>query len=111
MRLVLATVAALMAVSGARAADECRRYVHETEANTWIFDFDKEVVWHKPDGEYRYFKEYTAPNSTFSVAASRMEAGSIEVDEVPYRFATIDGKKTLIWDTWYYFNSCPETKS
>ncbi len=110
MRLVLATVAALLAAPGAHAADVCNRYVHETEDDTWIIDLGKELVWHKPDGEERFLKAYRAPASTYSLAATPTDDEGFS-EEIPFRFETIGGRKTLIWAVWFYYNSCPETKS
>lgn len=102
MRIAIAA-AALLASNAAYAAEGCA-FMHETDPEQWVTFTDDGFVWHK-DGEKHVFLNGYVDEKT-SLRGAGTPEGVDPAQDAWYRIATIDGRKTLIFDTQFYYEDC-----
>lgn len=109
MRIAIAAVA-LLASSAAYAAEGCA-FMHETDPEQWVTFTDDGFVWHKDGEKFPYKNEYADEKTTLRGAVSfagsdGVATNGLETHEAWYRIAMVDGRKTMIFDTQFYYEDC-----
>jgi hypothetical protein len=105
-------VAGLLALSVSVAhAEDCNKFVHETDPSQWIVQTDYGLDWHKEGEVYPYeIGRYT--NETPILTANTKDGLDAEMDNhdfSQYRFAQINGREALVWNMWFYYRACAST--
>lgn len=107
MRILL-TALALFCSSATWAAEGCA-YVHESEPNQWVTLTDEGFIWHKDGEQYPYKTDFVDEKTSLRGASSTIldEAfNETTTHEAWYRLEEIDGRKTFIFDTRYFYEDC-----
>ncbi len=108
MRTII-VACALILLAGPALAENCQRFVHETDPEDWIIQTEYGFDWHKHDDVFKYdVGRYTSEGDPRLTASTheRLDAEMGDSDFVQYRFAEINDKDAILWDGWFYFRGC-----
>ena len=109
-------ICAALLLAGTSASFACDRYIHETDPETWIKVNGDTFIWHKAnDGEYVFetgrFSSEGDPRKIAYSGPNDISEAEGDDSYATYRFANVNGKDTLIWESWFYFSACQTVAS
>lgn len=110
MKALIAACAFALSTHAAIAADGCV-FIHETDPGQWVRITDAGFIWHKDADDFTYRTEYADDRTSLRGAVSfdgsdGNSQNGLETHEVWYRIADVDGRKTFIFETRFYYETC-----
>lgn len=104
---------ALVALALPAHAEDCRWYVHETDANSWIQDNGADLSVHFPgDGLLNFqFIVYEVEGLPSVKRATFIDPhGAGNPSTFHFRFAEVNGRKAIVADMAFYYQTCVQPK-